>query len=76
MINTTDILALLKGNTLFKILFRRKPLTNFLDYKESTRRAHMALRALGVREGITESSASRENREDREDSFFVNKEAK
>jgi hypothetical protein len=75
VINTIATLALPTGNTLYEVWFGRKLPTDFLDYKESTRRARVAL---GATEGITESSASGEDGEDREDgegSFFVDEEA-
>ena len=36
MINTTVTAALPKGNTLYKVWFGQKPLTDFLNHKEST----------------------------------------
>ena len=67
MINTTATGALPKGNTLYEVWFGRKPPTDFLNHKETTRRARVALG------GEVESD---ENSEGREDSLFVNEEAK
>jgi hypothetical protein len=50
------ISALSKGNIPYKVWFGQKPPTNFLNYKESACRAHIAL---GEREiNINESSTS------------------
>jgi hypothetical protein len=66
VINTTATGALPKGNTLYEVWFRRKPPTDFLNYKESARRARTALGGIG---GEVESDESRE------DSLFVDEEA-
>ena len=68
MINTIATLALPKGNTLYEVWFRRKPPTNFQGHKETTRRA-----CLG---GMGGELKSDENSEGREDSLFVDEEAK
>jgi hypothetical protein len=66
VINTTAILALPKGNTLYEVWFRQKLPTDFQGYKETTRRIRVALG------GEVESD---ENSEGREDSLFVDEEA-
>jgi hypothetical protein len=66
VINTTAILALPKGNTLYEVWFRRKPPTNFQGHKETTRRARAALG------GEVESDKKSEGGED---SLFVDEEA-
>jgi len=66
VINTPATGALPKGNTLYEVWFGRKLPTNFLNHKETTRRARVALG------GEVESD---ENSEGREDSLFVNEEA-
>jgi hypothetical protein len=66
VINTTATGALPKGNTLYEVWFRRKPPTDFLNHKETTRRARAALG------GEVESD---ENSEGGEDSLFVDEEA-
>jgi hypothetical protein len=67
VINTIAILALPKGNTPYKVWFGRKLPTDFQGYKETTRRVRAALG------GEVESD---ENSEGREDSLFVDEEAK
>ena len=71
-----------KGNTPYEVWFGRKPPTDFLDHKESARRARAALEG---EVDIDKSSASKESstieviegeEEDREDSLFVDEEAK
>jgi hypothetical protein len=59
----------------YKVWFRQKLSTNFLDYTESAYCIYTALGALGaIGKGINinESSTSRENKEN---SLFINKEA-
>jgi hypothetical protein len=65
VINTIATGALPKGNTPYEVWFGRKLLTDFLNHKETTRRAHVALG------GEVESD---ENSEGREDSLFVDEE--
>jgi len=69
VINTTATGALPKGNTPYEVWFGRKPPTDFLNHKESARRARTALGGIG---GEVKSN---ENSEGREDSF-IDKEAK
>jgi hypothetical protein len=66
VINTIAILALPKGNILYKVWFGRKLLTNFQGYKETTRCVRVALG------GEVESD---EDSESGEDSLFVDEEA-
>ena len=68
MINTTATGALPKGNTPYEVWFGRKPPTDFLNHKESTRRARTALGGIG---GEVESNKNSEGGED----SFVNEEA-
>jgi len=68
VINTTATGALPKGNTPYKVWFGRKPPTDFLNHKESTRRARTALGGIG---GEVESNKNSEGGED----SFVNEEA-
>jgi len=67
VINIIATGALPKGNTLYEVWFRRKPPTDFLNYKENARRARIALGGIGEE---VENSGS----EGREDSLFVNEE--
>ena len=69
VINTTATGALPKGNTPYEVWFGRKPPTDFLNHKESARRARTALGGIG---GEVESD---ENSEGGEDSLFVDEEA-
>jgi hypothetical protein len=64
VINTTVTLALPRGSTPYDIWFGRKPPTDFLDHRESARRARVAL---GGEVKSDENSSS----ESREDSFFA-----
>jgi hypothetical protein len=70
VINTIAIGAFPKGNTLYEVWFRRKPPTDFLNYKESARRAYIALGGIGGEVESDENSSSK----GREDSLFVNEE--
>jgi hypothetical protein len=69
VINTIATGALPKGNTLYEVWFGRKLPTDFLNHKENTRRARIALGGIG---GEVESD---ENSEGGEDSLFVDEEA-
>jgi hypothetical protein len=71
VINTIATGALPKGNTLYEVWFGRKLPTDFLNYKESTRRVYTALGGIGGEVKGDENSSS----EGREDSLFVNEEA-
>jgi hypothetical protein len=70
VINTIAIGALPKGNTLYEVWFRRKPPTNFLNYKENTRYIYIALGGIGGEVESNENSSSK----GREDSLFINEE--
>ena len=71
MINTIATGALPKGNTPYEVWFGRKPPTDFLNYKESARRARIALGGIGGEVEGDENSGS----EGGEDSLFVDEEA-
>jgi hypothetical protein len=64
VINTIVILALPRGSTLYDVWFGRKLLTDFLDYRESARRARVAL-------GGEVESDENGSSESGEDSFFA-----
>jgi hypothetical protein len=64
VINTIVTLALPRGSTLYEVWFGRKLPTDFLDHRESTRRARVAL---GGEVKSNENSGS----EGGEDSFFA-----
>jgi hypothetical protein len=67
VINTIATSALPKGNILYKVWFGQKLPTDFQGHKETTRRTRAALG------GEVESN---KNSEGREDSLFVDEEAK
>ena len=73
VINTTATGALPKGNTPYEVWFGRKPPTDFLDHKESARRAHIALG--GIEGGEEVESDENSSSEGGEDSLFVDEEA-
>lgn len=79
VINTTATSALAKGNTPYEVWFGRKPPTDFLDHKESARRARAALGGDIDESGASEESSTIEviegEEEDGEDSLFVDEEA-
>jgi hypothetical protein len=73
VINTTATGALPKGNTPYEVWFGRKPPTDFLDHKESARRARIALG--GIEGGGEVESDENSSSEGGEDSLFVDEEA-